>query len=311
MIVTVTLNAALDVTYEVEALVPHGSHRVTKVIHKRAGGKGVNVSRVLAALGVPTVVTGLAGGATGQLIRDDLRMAGLRDELVPMIGESRRTMTVVSRRDGDATVFNEAGPVADAAAWDGFTARFGPLVRDARVVVLSGSLPLGLPSDAYAELIHTATEAGATTILDSSGPALLDGLSGGPSLAKPNATEILDATGHKDILRAAAALRAQGARSVVASLGPDGLLAVTPAGCWRAVPPQRLTGNPTGAGDACVAALAAGLSVGQPWPDLLRDAVALSAAAVPRPLAGDYDADLYQHFRTTAHVEEHHASHHH
>ncbi|MGW0698936.1 1-phosphofructokinase family hexose kinase [Streptomyces sp. NPDC002867] len=308
MILTVTLNAALDVTYEVDALVPHGSHRV-RAAYERAGGKGVNVARVLSALGTPATVTGLAGGPTGQLIRDELRAAGLRDELVPVAGDSRRTVTVVSREDGDATVFNQPGPPVDPVSWADFTARFARLVREAAVVVLSGSLPPGLPSDAYAQLVRSAAGAGAATVLDTSGPALLAALAAGPDVVKPNAAEIAEVTGHQDVVAAAEALRALGAQAVVASRGPEGLYAVTPQGAWRATPPHRLSGNPTGAGDACVAALAASLAHGDPWPVRLREAVALSAAAVRCPVAGDVDADLYDQFRTTVSVENTHASH--
>ncbi|MFD3530341.1 1-phosphofructokinase family hexose kinase [Streptomyces sp. NPDC058664] len=306
MILTVTLNAALDVTYNVDALVPNGSHRVTESF-ERAGGKGVNVARVLSALGVPAVVTGLAGGPTGRAIRDDLRAARLPDELVSMPGDSRRTVTVVSREDGDATVFNQPGPRVDRDTWADFTARFIRLVRDARVVVLAGSLPPGLPSDTYGRLIRLSAATGAKTVLDTSGPALLAALAARPTVIKPNAEEITEVTGHDDVEAAAAGLRALGARSVVVSRGPDGLYAVTPEGSWRAAPPRRLAGNPTGAGDACVAAVAAGLLAGEAWPAVLREAVALSAAAVPCPLAGDFDAGLHDQFRTSVPVERSHA----
>ncbi|MFD9501409.1 1-phosphofructokinase family hexose kinase [Streptomyces sp. NPDC060035] len=306
MILTVTLNAALDVTYDIDALVPHGSHRVSRS-SERAGGKGINVARVLSALGAPTAVTGLAGGSTGRALRNGLSAAGLRDELVPMRGESRRTVTVVSREDGDATVFNEPGPHVEMSAWVDFVTRFAELVRDARVVVLSGSLPPGLPSDAYAQLVRLSAGTGATTILDAAGPALLAALGARPTVVKPNAAEIIEATGRDDPAAAAEALRELGARAVVASRGPDGLHAVTPGGTWRAAPPRRLTGNPTGAGDACVAAIAAGLHAGTPWPSILREAVALSAAAVPCPLAGDFDAGVYDQFRSTVSVERTHA----
>jgi tagatose 6-phosphate kinase len=303
MILTVTLNAALDVTYNVAALVPNSSHRVDTSF-ARAGGKGVNVARVLSGLGVPAVVTGLVGGPTGRAIRDDLRAARLPDELVPMPGDSRRTVTVVSAEDGDATVFNQSGPTVDAETWEHFTARFTRLVRDARVIVLSGSLPPGLPADAYGRLVRLSDAAGAATILDTSGGPLLAALAARPTVVKPNAAEIAEVTGETDPRAAAASLRSLGPRCVVASLGPDGLHAVTPEGSWRAAPPRKLAGNPTGAGDACVAAIAAGLLAGEPWPAVLREAVALSAAAVPCPLAGDFDAALYERFRRTVPVED-------
>ncbi|MDH6109422.1 tagatose 6-phosphate kinase [Kitasatospora sp. MAP12-15] len=321
MILTVTLNAALDVTYFVDALIPHSSHRV-EALHERAGGKGINVARVLAALGQPAVVTGLAGGPTGAQLRGELRAVGLADELVPIAGDSRRTVTVVSRLDGDATVFNQSGPPVQPGEWAAFTAHYATLVREASVVVLSGSLPPGLASDAYAQLVALAAAAGAATVLDTSGPALTAALGAGPDVVKPNAAELAAATGtgiaagsnsaatgSNFVAAAAAQLRAAGARAVVASCGPDGLHAITSHGSWRATPPEQLSGNPTGAGDACVAALAAGLAAGAPWPDILREAVALSAAAVPCPVAGDFDADTYHRFRTAVPVEEVHAAH--
>lgn len=301
MILTVTLNAALDVTYVVDALLPRSSHRVTTT-HERAGGKGLNVARVLHTLGRETTVTGLAGGPTGQLIRDDLHAAGLRDALVEVAGDARRTLTVVSREDGDATVFNQSGPQVGDAEWAEFRTRYGQLARTARVVVLSGSLPPGVPTDAYGQLVRLAGEAGAATVLDSSGTALLAALGARPDVIKPNVDELTAATGRAELPAAAAELRDLGARAVVASAGPEGLYALTPDGSWRATPPRALAGNPTGAGDACVAALAAGLADGTPWPDMLRESVALSAAAVVRPVAGEFDAGVHQSFATTVTV---------
>ncbi|MFC1415218.1 1-phosphofructokinase family hexose kinase [Streptacidiphilus cavernicola] len=307
MILTVTLNAAVDVTYQVDELVPHGSHRVLHTT-ERAGGKGVNVSRVLAALGHDTVVTGLVGGAAGEQFRAELRAAGLADQLLPIAGETRRTVTVASRADGDATVFNQAGPDVSRQEWDAFTALFTQLARDAEVVVLAGSLPPGLLSDSYAELTHLARAAGASTLLDTSGPALRDALSAAPDLVKPNAAELLEVTGCRDIPGAAGQLRAMGARAIVASQGPEGLSAYTVREIWQARPPELVWGNPTGAGDACVAALAVGMAEGSSWPDRLRDAVALSAAAVLAPIAGDFDADAYHRFQPDVILEQFHAS---
>ncbi|MET9730264.1 1-phosphofructokinase family hexose kinase [Streptomyces sp. NPDC006458] len=302
MILTVTLNAALDVTWDVESLRPRASHRVDAV-HERAGGKGINVARVLTFLGHTPVATGLVAGATGRVIRDGLRTAQIPDAFLEVAGDSRRTLAVVSRDDGDATIFNGRGPHVDRDAWELFSRHFAGLLDGVGVVVLSGSTPPGLPPDAYAQLIRTASAAGAFTVLDTSGPALLHALSARPDVIKPNAAEITAATGCEDVAEAAAVLRARGARTVVASAGPEGLYAITPEGTWRAAPPERLSGNPTGAGDACVAAVAAGLADRSAWPHILRAAVALSAAAVPCPVAGDVDAAVYRRFLTEVLVE--------
>ncbi|TQM09419.1 1-phosphofructokinase family hexose kinase [Pseudonocardia kunmingensis] len=305
MILAVTLNAALDVTYDVDALVPHATHRVREV-RTRAGGKGVNVARVLRALGHDVVVSGFAGGATGAAIRADLAAAGLPDALVPVAGESRRTVTVVAAADGDATLFNEPGPEVSDDEWAAFADRFAVLAAGADAVVLSGSLPPGVRPDAYARLV-AATDA--RTVVDADGPVLAAALAARPDVVKPNAAELAAVAGAGDPREAAAWLRARGAGAVVASLGADGLLAVTADGAWRARPPRRVAGNPTGAGDACVAALTAGLVAGAAWPDLLRDAVSLSAAAVAAPVAGDVDLDLHRRHRAAVHLEEIHAAH--
>ncbi len=294
-VVTVTLNAALDVTYDVEAFVPHATHRVLEV-RAQAGGKGVNVARVLRQLGQDVVVTGLAGGHTGTLIRADLAASGLPDALVPISGESRRTLTVVSQRDGGATLLNEPGPRVREGEWAGFLTRFDHLLAAAQAVVLSGSLPVGVPTNAYAELVQAAHDHGLPALVDAEGEALHAALVAAPDVVKPNAAELGATTGHDDPALGAEQLLRAGARAVVASLGPDGLLAVTDAESWRAVPPEVVLGNPTGAGDATMAALAAGLVGGHPWSETLREAVAVAAAAVLLPVAGGFDSTAYRRF---------------
>jgi tagatose 6-phosphate kinase len=304
-ILTVTLNAALDVTYQVPNVRPHHSNRVVAVT-TRAGGKGLNVARVAARLGRPAVATGLIGGSTGAALRRELtesRPTRLLDALQTIGAETRRTVAVVDPVAADTTVFNEPGPTVAPGEWADFQAHFGRLLADCGAVVLSGSVPPGLPLDAYAALTAQARAAGRPVLLDTSAPWLLPGLAAGPDVVKPNADELREATGLTDPLDAARALLALGAGAVVASLGPGGLLAVTPHGSWRAVPPEPLTGNPTGAGDSAAAALALGLLDGSPWPGHLAQAVALSAATVRSPLAGDYDEATYRallpHVRVT------------
>jgi tagatose 6-phosphate kinase len=290
MFLTVTLNTALDVTYEVGRLDPGAMHRVGSP-RARAGGKGINVARVLHALGERVCVAGFAGGPAGQAVRAELAAAAIPAELVPVAAETRRTVAVVETATGDATLFNEPGPDITTAEWQVFLDCFGDLAAQARVVVLSGSLPPGLPGDAYAVLTRAA---GATPVLlDADGQALLEGARARPWVVKPNAAELSAATGHADPRLGAAALRDLGAGAVVVSQGADGMTVFTGDGAWRARPPEPVIGNPTGAGDGAVAALSRGMAAGTPWPERLADAVALSAAAVAAPLAGDLDHALY------------------
>jgi tagatose 6-phosphate kinase len=313
MIVTVTLDTALDVTYEVDAPIPRpargvASSRVART-QERAGGKGVNVSRVLAALGYETLITGLAGGPTGQRVRADLHAAGLCEQLHPIAAETPRTVTTVSRAAGNATVFNEAVPVVTSAEWSAFTCHFAQLVQDADVVVLAGNLPPGLFTDAYAELTFLAHTAGATVVLDTCGDALRDALSAGPDVVTSDAAELVELTGRLDVPSATARMHFLGARAVVARQEARGLYVSTSHSAWQAVPPAHLRGNLTGVGvgDAYVAAIAVGLTTGALWPEMLREAMAISTAAVAAPAAGAFDIDTYLRLRNTATVGELHA----
>jgi 1-phosphofructokinase family hexose kinase len=295
VIITVTPNAALDVTYEVDELRPQHSHRV-RAMHQRAGGKGVNVASVLALMGHEVVATGFAGGATGVQIRADLDVRGLRHRLVECDSESRRTINVVSAMNGEATIFNEPGPQVPAPRWRELLDNLCELLDSTAdpVVVLSGSLPRGLATDAYAEMITLCRGRGARTIVDTSRAPFLSAVSAGPDLVKPNTAELVEAVATLDPILGAAELRRRGARTVVVSAGGDGLMLLpSQRRGWRGRLAEPLRGNPTGAGDAAVGALAAGLATGATAHDMVQAAVAWSAAAVLQPVAGQVDpADI-------------------
>jgi 1-phosphofructokinase family hexose kinase len=293
VILTVTPNAALDITYKVDELLVHQSHRVMAV-RQRAGGKGVNVASVLATMGHPVIATGLVGGSAGDEIRADLEARGVAARFVDGTGGSRRTVNVVSAVHSDATIFNEPGPELTGPGWQSLVAGLDSLMGEAAatVVVLSGSLPRGLPDDAYAELVDLGHHHGARVIVDADGAALRGALASGPDLVAPNRAELARATGTRDVAAGAAALCELGARDVLVSCGADGLVLMPEkASGWQARLPAPLSGNPTGAGDALVAALAAGLASGSTWPEMVRDAVSWSAAAVLQPIAGEIDPD--------------------
>ncbi|MGV9311793.1 1-phosphofructokinase family hexose kinase [Streptomyces sp. NPDC003691] len=303
MMLTVTLNAALDITYRVPALAPHTTHRVSEV-RERPGGKGVNVARVLAALGHETVVTGFAGGPAGTVLRELLAPLAPHDALVPVDGATRRTIAVVDSATGDTTQFNEPGPAVSPAEWARFLDAYDALLKDARAVALCGSLPPGIHVGAYAELVRRARAAAVPVLLDSDGEPLRRGIAARPDLVKPNADELARLTGALDPVRAVLGARRRGARAVAASFGPAGLLAATPEGLWQAAPPVPVRGNPTGAGDSVVAALLAGAAEGLSWPQRLARAVALSAATVLAPAAGEFDRGAYERILPDVSVTE-------
>lgn len=302
MIAVVALNPALDVTHHVDGVDWAGVNRPVSV-RSVPGGKGVNVARTLHALGVDVLLLGLVGGSTGQAVRSDLDTAGVQAQFTEIAADTRRTFAVVDSRRGEVALFNEPGPAVTEAEYDRFLASYGDVLGACGAVVLSGSLPACLPADAYAELVRVAAAAGLPTVLDTSGDALLHGAHAGPAVLKPNLAELAAAVGRPVpwagpsdpavVIEAAGELRELGAAAVVVSLGPYGLLAVTGDGAWLASAPQ-VAGNPTGAGDAAVAGLAHGLTLGRPWAERLRHAVALGSATTAAPVAGEFcPADYY------------------
>jgi len=220
------------------------------------------------------------------------------------------------------TAFYEAGPEVSAREFAEFRGQYEQALAEAAAVVLSGSLPTGLAAGTYATLVEIAAAAGVPAVLDTHGEALRRGVAAGPAIVKPNLEELENLTGRRlsaprdggggsggsrrsggngesgggspdlaAVTLAADQLRILGAQAVVASLGPQGLLAATGDGRWQARAPE-VAGNATGAGDAVVAALAYGLVLGRPWGERLRHAAALGAATVAAPVAGEFsDAD--------------------
>ena len=315
MIVVVCLNPALDVTHHVDAVDWGGVNR-PRAVRARAGGKGLNVARTLHALGVDVLVLGLAGGVTGDGVEAALRELGVPAVFTPVAGETRRTFTVVddSVADHGVTAFHESGPEIGEDEFGTFLRGYEQALEVATAVVLSGSLPPGRPAGTYATLIETATAAGVPAVLDTHGEALRRGAAAGPAIVKPNLAELAALAGRPlspGVDRAAdratveaAARELDGAEAVVVTLGPDGLLAATGDGCWRARPPAAMAGNATGAGDAVAAALAHGLVLGRPWDERLRHAAALGAAAAAAPVAGEFRRQDYLGALNAVTVEE-------
>jgi 1-phosphofructokinase family hexose kinase len=305
VILTVTPNPALDVTYDVDRLVPHTSHRVLEV-REVAGGKGINVASVLTRLGEPVLATGALGGAGGEQVRADLDRRGIRHDFLPCALPTRRTVTVVSAHDGDATAFNEPGRPWSPGLRDELVLHVERLLRVHRpsVLVASGSAPAGFGGEGYAALLAAGRAAGCRVVLDASQDALLGGLAAGPDVVKPNREELHAVTGVADPVEGAVALQRRGARHVLVSLGGEGMVLVDPEGrALRARLGEPLRGNPTGAGDACVAAVARGLARGSAWPEVLADAVAWSAAAVLQPVAGEVSVEDVSRLRGLVTVE--------
>jgi tagatose 6-phosphate kinase len=314
MIVVVCLNPALDITHRVPRVNWAGVNRPTAV-YARPGGKGTNVARTLHSFAVDILLMGFAGGTTGTAVETRLRELAVPTAFTRTDGETRRTFTVVDG-GGTAALFNEPGPEVSAAQFARFRSDYGKALSGASAVTLSGSLPPGAPPAAYAQLIAAAAESGVPVVLDAHGDALRAGVTAGPAIVKPNLDELRELSGQAlttpdggidwaGVAAAATALRTAGARAVVVSLGPHGLLAATEDGCWQARSPAVVEGNATGAGDAVTASLAHGLLLGRPWPERLTHAAALGAATAAAPVAGEFShADYAERLDSTTVSEQ-------
>jgi tagatose 6-phosphate kinase len=307
VILVVALNPALDITHHVDG-VDWVSVNRPSAVHARPGGKGLNVAAVLRTLGADVHLLGFAGGHTGNVLAGELSAADIPVNFTWIAGETRRTFAVLDTRRDETAIFNEPGPVVTDAEYATFLACYAEALAGSAVVVFAGSLPPGLPSGTYADLITMAARAEVPTLLDTSGDALLAGVAAGPAVVKPNAAELLAALGRSRpwpvsgqseehpmqvMADAASELRDRGAGNVVVTLGADGMLAVTAEGTWLARS-KPVAGNPTGAGDAAAAGLAYGLVHGYPWAACLAHAAALGAAAVAAPVAGQVSLAGYE-----------------
>lgn len=304
MILTLTPNPALDITYHLADIQIGGVNRISAVT-ERAGGKGINVARLLAARNVPVCALGPVGGPTGAAIRTLLDADEVAHDLTTIAGSTRRTVVVAGPTE--ATGLWEPGPVLSPVEWQQVCRSLTDRLHEADVVVLSGSLPPGAPVDGYRELVEAAASAGVPVVLDADGEALRHGLLGGPSVVKPNAAELAALIGFAVADPAAAAMhaRSMGARDVIVSLGSEGIVALVGDQVWSARPPVTFPGNATGAGDAAVAALAFGLAAGDTWPERLTRMVAWSAAAAAAPVAGEFSDTVAASLAAEVVVEAH------
>jgi 1-phosphofructokinase len=285
MILTVTPNPSLDRTYEVPSL---GRGEVVRATGERVdpGGKGVNVSRAVAAAGQRTVAVLPLGGAPGALVADLLHTQGIEVAPVPVAGATRSNISV-AEPDGTLTKINAPGPELSATEAELLleTVREQYRAAEPTWIACCGSLPRGLAPSWYADLVARAHAAGARIALDTSGPALLEALRERPDVVKPNAEELAQAVGRPlvtvgDAVKAAEELRGMGADTVLASLGADGQLLVSGAGAWFGSARVDAVRSNVGAGDSSLAGF---LIAGGRGPEALASAVAHGAAAVQLP----------------------------
>ena len=296
MIVTVTMNAAIDRTLTVPNFRPGHRHRASESL-TLAGGKGINIARALKRMDVPVVATGLAGGRSGMRIIEELTSEAILNDFVRIGEESRTSTAVVDPMTGAYTEINEWGPDVDPEELEMLVEKLRYLSRGADFVVFAGSLPRGVDDDFYAAAIREVNRAGVQTALDSEGEPLRLGVEAEPSLVSPNQHEAEGLVGHEladehDFVHALDRIAERGARDV---------LITQESGCYarlredrvarhlRAVAPRVEPVSPVGTGDVLLAAFLASTVEQRPADEALRRAVAAGTAATLEVGAGRFD----------------------
>ena len=266
MIYTVTLNPALDKTVEIPDFKLGSVNRITKV-RTDPGGKGINVSKVIAALGGESEALGILGGDTGKVIVNKLLEMGLRFNFAFVSWETRTNLKVVDPICHTCTDINEPGVPVEIAQLEHVLQELTDAIRPGDIVVLSGSLPKGAPADTYRRFTERCQNAGAKVFLDADGEAMKEGVKAKPYLVKPNEHELSRLLGKElttveQLLDGARELVAEGVQMAVVSMGEWGALYVTEAETIFAEGLDVPVLSTVGAGDSVVAALALGVSRG-------------------------------------------------
>lgn len=296
MIITVTLNAAIDKTLAVPNFRLGRRHRTVEQT-TLPGGKGVNVARALKALGQPVIATGFTGGPTGTRIVEQLTEESILTDFVRIREESRTNTAVIDPTNNEQTEINERGPAVSEREVELFCDKLLYLAKGADLCVFAGSLPRGVEPAIYARLIREVRKVGVETVVDTDGEPLRHAVRAEPSVVSPNVLEAEELVGHEfnddeDRMIAVGEMVALGAREAIMTV-PDGCFASVIADGARTL--YRVRMDPlepvatVGSGDAFLAGLVSARYSGKSPDECLRYGVACGAESTQRLGAGVLD----------------------
>jgi len=306
MIYTVTLNPTLDVTYVLERLEP-GETAMALDVERTPGGKGINVSRALNAMGMDSVAMGLIGGFSGFELISLLQDEGLILQMVKIDGDTRTNVVILGREDGRELVIRAAGPPVESAPVEKLRHLLFADAHRPEMVVLSGSVPPGVDEGVYAAFIEEGRSLGSLMVLDTAGGCLRAGVEAAPYMVKPNLGELEALAGRRlrgdrEVLEFARELCAAGVEVVVVSLGRDGAVLVSAGEAWRGRVPH-VEEDTVGAGDSMVAGIVMGMKLGEDLETMFSRGLAFGLAAVMNCGPGLTRPDIYERARGLVRVE--------
>jgi 1-phosphofructokinase/tagatose 6-phosphate kinase len=310
MIITVTLNAAIDKTLEVPSFTPGRRHRTVDQT-TMAGGKGVNIARAIKELGQPVIATGLAGGATGTRIVEALGEESILNDFVRILDESRTNTVVLDPTTGLHTEINERGPAVSTQELQLFREKLLYLAQGASICVFAGSLPRGVDQDVYFSLIREVRRLGVTTMIDTDGEPLRAAMRAEPDLVSPNELEAEELVGHEfndvdDRAGAVCEMIRLGAREAIMTVS-DGcyarLIENGTSTLYRVQIEEQEARSVVGSGDAFLAGYVASRYQGQEPIECLRFGVACGAESTQHFGAGIIDAARVERLAGEVHAE--------
>jgi len=291
MILTITLNPSVDIRFTTAEFATGGIFRA-QTDEQTAGGKGLNVSRVLHQLGSPVIATGFLGGCNGDFIRNKLDEIGIQHQFIQVKGNTRVCIAIVA---GDTqTEVLGRGPLIGEEELAAFTAALQQLLPRTKLVCISGSLPRGIPPAYYRDLINQARKCQVKVLVDTSGEPLEKAAEAGPYLLKPNKKELESALqtkfmSERDIARGMGTLAARGCEIVLVTLGSAGALALAEDKLYRISIPKVEAVNPVGSGDSMLAGLAHALYSSLPVEEVLALGTACGISNAMQAQTGQID----------------------
>ena len=261
-----------------------------------AAGKSINVAKVLKSLGEQPLATGFLGGDRGEFLRSELAAKGVAQDFVTVAARTRECVTVIDESVGTFTELVEESSAVAPEDFERLLALIQRHMPQCKAAVMSGTIARGGRTDFYAQCVQWAHKAGALSVVDAQGPALMEALNAGPAVVKPNRAELAatlggDLNDDASLIKAMQDLHKRGARTVVITAGKDAVFAFNGKSSWKLRPPPVHAVNPIGSGDAFTAGLVSRLLRGEELPDACRWACATGAANALTLMPGELNPD--------------------
>lgn len=295
MITTVTLNASIDKAYYMEKAIKYGEVMRVSCCRNSAGGKGLNVARVVQLCQEKVCATGLVGGYNGRYLESLLDKDCISYDFAHIAGETRSCINILDPQYSSTEYLEPGCEVSEQEVHD-FMDKFTQIVETSDVLTISGSVPKGIPTDIYKKMVQRVKDHGKKVILDTSGSYLKEGLLAKPTMVKPNKEEIemlfgIEINTIDEVIHYAKEIAKMGIQYVVVSLGADGAVLITEDNVYHGRPPFIEPVNTVGCGDSMVAAFAVALRRHYPPKEALAYGIAVATANALSPETGHFNQD--------------------